>query len=175
MAIPRDLRPGAAVVAGALARPQMVEGAAVKTSDKGLHNIMLREGCRLEAYPDPGTGGAPYTIGYGHTAGVHEGDWCTQEQAAEWLKADVVQSENAVMQLVDVQLTQGEFDALVDFVFNLGAGALAGSTLLKLLNAGRYHEAAQQFPLWVHASGHVLPGLVARRAEEEAEFEGAGQ
>jgi lysozyme len=141
----------------------------MKTSDRGLSLIMSSESCRTRAYPDPV---GIWTIGYGHTRDVHPGDTCTVEQAADWLKEDVVQAENAVMQLVDVAMTQGEFDALVDFVFNEGEGALAGSTLLKKLNAGDHHGAAMEFPRWIYASGHVLPGLVTRRAHDEALFEG---
>jgi len=128
------------------------------------------EGVRLVAYPDPGTKAAPWTIGYGHTAGVKQGDTCTLEQADKWLSDDILFAQTAVNRLVTVPLTQHQFDALVDFTFNLGAGALAGSTLLKLLNAKDYAGADAQFARWVRAGGGVLPGLVKRRALEAAWF-----
>jgi len=119
------------------------------------------------AYPD--TGGV-WTIGYGHTHGVIEGMTCTLEQAEAWLKADIQAAVDAVNRLVQISLKQSEFDALVDFVFNLGAGAFARSTMLKDINAGNLAAAAAQFPLWDHDAGRVLAGLLHRRLAEEAEF-----
>jgi lysozyme len=127
------------------------------------------EGFRLQAYAD--TGGI-WTIGYGHTNGVHPGMTCTPEQAQVWLEQDTQAAANAVNRLVDVPLKQAEFDALVDFVFNLGAGAFARSTMLKDLNAGNLAAAALQFPLWDHDAGRVLAGLLHRRLAEQMEFEG---
>jgi lysozyme len=109
------------------------------------------------------------TVGYGHkvrppekfTAGITEGE------ATEMLLKDVQRAEQAVCQLVEVRVTQGQFDALVDFCFNVGAGRLATSTLIRELNAGRYEEAGQQLLLWDHVGGKVYAGLKARR---EAEF-----
>jgi lysozyme len=71
-----------------------------------------------------------------------------------------------------VSLNQGQYDALVDFTYNLGPAALQGSTLLRKLNAGDYAGAAAEFPKWCHAGRAVLPGLVTRRARERAMFEG---
>lgn len=127
------------------------------------------EGCRLQAYSD--TGGV-WTIGYGHTQGVMEGMTCTREQALAWLEQDTREAAAAVNRLVTVQLKQAEFDALVDFVFNLGVGAFARSTLLHDLNAGNLAAAAAQFPLWDHDAGRVLAGLLHRRLAEQMEFEG---
>jgi lysozyme len=127
------------------------------------------EGCRLQAYAD--TGGV-WTIGYGHTHGVMEGMTCTRAQALAWLEQDTQAAANAVNQLVAVQLKQAEFDALVDFVFNLGVGAFAHSTMLKDINAGNLAEAAAQFPLWDHDAGRVLAGLLHRRLAEQMAFEG---
>lgn len=147
----------------------------MNTSERGLQLIMESEGCVLAAYPDPGTGGDPWTIGYGHTAGVKRGDTCTKEQAAAWLARDVRYSEVAVDDLVDVPLTQGQHDALVSFAYNLGQMALEGSTLLRKLNASDYAGAAAEFGKWVHGgNGQVLPGLVTRRAKERALFEEKG-
>lgn len=127
----------------------------------------------LKAYLCPA--GVP-TIGWGHTKGVKLGDTCSVQQADIWLSQDLEDASAAVASLVKVPLTQGQFDALIDFVFNLGFGRLAGSTLLILLNKGRYDAAADQFRLWVHAKSNgqdvVEPGLVKRRALERAMFLG---
>jgi len=138
-------------------------------SKTGLILTEKFEGCRLVAYQDQV---GVWTIGYGHTHGVHEGMICTQEQAEQWLREDIKAAENAVSQDVHVPLTQGEFDALVDFVFNLGSGALLHSTLLRLLNSGNYHGAAEEFEKWDHAGGKVVAQLLRRRQVEEAEFNG---
>jgi lysozyme len=123
------------------------------------------EGCRLQAYLCPA--GVP-TIGVGHTRNVKLGDRCSQEQADLWLTQDL---DDAVTSLVKVPLTQGQFDALTSFVFNLGMRRLAESTLLILLNKRDYHGAAAQFARWVRSDGQVLDGLVRRRAAEAKLFE----
>lgn len=142
------------------------------TSERGLELIKISEGLETEAYPDPGNRitGEPWTIGYGHTRGVRRGDTCTEEQATEWLRSDLEEAERAVRRLVDVSLTQMQFDALVSFVFNIGASAFGNSTLLRLLNAGDAAGAAHQFKRWNRGSGGVLPGLVTRRAAERDLF-----
>jgi lysozyme len=126
---------------------------------------------RLTAYLCPA--GVP-TIGWGHTKGVKLGDTCSVQQADIWLTQDLEDAAAAVSSLVHVPLTQGQFDALTDFVFNLGAGRLKSSTLLQLLNDGRVFAAADQFERWVHGKVNgqdvVLPGLVKRRAAEAAMF-----
>lgn len=128
-----------------------------------LDLIRRSEGCQLTAYADSG---GVMTIGYGHTGPeVHTGLTWTQAQADAALERDAQKAGDAVSRMAR-NCTQGQFDALTDFVFNLGDGALAGSTLLKLHNAGEYPEAAAQFGLWVHCKGKVLPGLVKRRAAE---------
>lgn len=125
------------------------------------------EGLRLQAYRDVG---GKLTIGCGHTDGVQEGDTITADQAKTLLQADLAEAAAAVSALVKVPLTQGQFDALCDFVFNLGEHNLERSTLLRLLNAGNYQAAANQFRVWVMAAGAVQPGLVTRRAAERALF-----
>lgn len=140
----------------------------MKTSSVGLSLIEKSEGLRTVAYLD--TGGVP-TIGYGHTKGVKLGDTCTLAQAQAWLVEDVAESENAVGELVHVALNQNQFDALVDFVFNLGRKHLENSSLLKLLNRGMYGAASKQFELWVYDAGHKQPGLIARRKAEVQLFE----
>jgi len=145
----------------------------MKTSDAGIALIQEFEGCVLRAYPDPATGGEPWTIGYGHTHGVGPGDACTREQALAWLREDLGGAEHAVGQYAKVLLAQHQFDALVSFTFNCGQGALARSTLLKLLNAGSSPEiVGPQFARWVNGPNGPLSGLVRRRAAERAMFEG---
>jgi lysozyme len=142
------------------------------TSEPGLRLIKVSEGLETVAYPDPGNKvtGEPWTIGYGHTRGVRKGDTCTEEQATEWLREDLQAAEGAVRHLVDVPLTQGQFDALASFVFNVGPTAFGNSTLLRLLNAGDAVAAADQFRRWNRGADGPLPGLVVRRAAERALF-----
>lgn len=128
------------------------------------------EGCPATVYLDPI--GTP-TGGYGHTKGLTKdmvGIPVDPDQADIWLQADLQAAIAAVNRLVTVALTQHQFDALVDFTFNVGAGNFASSTLLKLLNAGDYAGADQQFSRWIYAAGKTLPGLVKRRAAETAWF-----
>ncbi|MCH0685594.1 lysozyme [Escherichia coli] len=143
----------------------------MKTGSNGISLIKQFEGCKLKAYPDPATGGAPWTIGYGHTGlEVKPGLVWTQAQADAALIADLSVCENAVSHLVKVKITQNQFDALISFSFNLGSGNLASSTLLKKLNAGDYKGAADEFPKWNKAAGKVMNGLVARRTAERELF-----
>lgn len=137
-------------------------------SKAGLALTERFESCRLSAYQDQG---GVWTIGWGHTAGVKLGDTCTQDQADSWAAEDTQTAANDVNELVKVDLTQGEFDALVDFVYNLGGGAFAGSTLLRRLNSGDYQGAADLFTEWDHIGGTVVAGLLRRRQAEVSEFE----
>ena len=140
-------------------------------SKNGLHLTESFEGVRLSAYPDPGTGGDPWTIGYGHTGPeVHSGMTITQEQAELYLAEDVKRAETDVNAKLTVEVTQDEFDALVDFAFNCGCGNLNNSTLLKKLNAGDFEGAAQEFLKWDMAAGHHMAGLLKRRQAEELLF-----
>jgi lysozyme len=130
--------------------------------------VKASEGCKLTAYRCPA---GVWTVGYGHTRGVTPGQTITQDDAELLLESDLDDAAEQVASMVTVPLTQGQLDALCDFVFNLGAGRLRDSTLLRLLNQGRHAEAAGQFKFWVMAGGHPLPGLVKRRAAERALFE----
>jgi lysozyme len=135
----------------------------------GEHVTQAFESCRLTAYRDIK---GVLTIGWGHTGTeVVEGLVWTQEQADAQLVQDMAVAVRDVNRLVTVPVTQNEFDALVDFTFNAGGGAFAGSTLLKLLNTGDYQGAAAQFDLWDHASGQVVAGLLRRRLAEKQEFQ----
>lgn len=144
----------------------------MQTSERGIEFIAEHEGLSLVAYPDPATGGEPWTLGHGRAHGVKPGDTCTAEQALEWLREDVREAEQAIERLVTVELTQGQFDALVSFVFNLGAGNFGGSTLLKRINMGDFAGAADEFSRWNRAAGRVMAGLTKRRHAEAALFAG---
>ena len=135
----------------------------------GIALIEKFEGLRLKAYQD---GAGIWTIGYGHTSGVKEGDTCTSAQADDWLDSDIAEAEHAVNGMVHVVMTQDQFNALVSFVYNLGPNALQGSTLLRLLNAGASALAAAEFLKWDHVAGIVSAGLLKRREAEQALFLG---
>lgn len=137
-------------------------------SERGLELIREHEGCRLESYQDSV---GIWTIGYGHIKGVQRGTACTQEQAEAWLEEDVKTAETCVNGAVTVPMTQGEFDALVSFTFNLGCRALRNSTLLRKLNAADYDGAAAEFARWDHAGNKQVAGLTARRKAEVERFE----
>lgn len=139
-------------------------------SQNGINLIKQFEGCVLHTYKDP-TG--VFTIGYGHTRGVKDGDKITQTEANNLLKGDLKTFSNGVTNLVKVSLNQNQFDALVSFAYNLGLGNLESSTLLSKLNHGDYAGASNEFPKWVHAGGVVLNGLVKRRKAEQALFDTA--
>lgn len=127
------------------------------------------EGCKLTAYLCPA---GVLTIGYGHTGpDVKPGQTITKERARQLLAADLAKFAHGVNELCNGwRITQGMFDALVSFAYNLGLGALAGSTLMRLLRAGDVKGAADQFSRWNKAAGKVLPGLVKRRAAERDLF-----
>lgn len=151
----------------------------MKTSPNGIAVTKYFESFEARAYPDPATGGKPYTIGFGTTvypsgAPVRLGDVCTKEQAEKYLQNDLAKFEKIVSDAVRVPLNQGQFDALVSFTYNVGPANLRSSTLLKKLNAGDYAGAAKEFPRWNKANGKVMKGLTRRRAAEQCLFEGMG-
>lgn len=126
------------------------------------------ESCRLVPYLDIR---GVWTDGWGNTHGViPNGPAISQEQADADLDRNLATAIAAVNTLVTVALTQGEFDGLVDFVFNEGSGHFASSTMLRLLNAGDYAGAAAEFAKWDMAAGVVVAGLLRRRVAEEQEF-----
>ena len=142
-----------------------------KINAAGLALIKSFEGCELTAYPDPGTGGDPWTIGYGHTGpDVQPGLTITQARADQLLKQDLQKFEQGVNGVIARSLTSNQFSALVSFAYNVGLGALQSSTLLRLVNAGDFSGAAAQFGKWVNGASGPLPGLVRRRAAEAALF-----
>lgn len=145
------------------------------TSSKGIALIASFEGCRLKAYPDPGTGGDPWTIGFGATGpGIKAGVVWTQEQADARLKSDLARFEKAVTTAISGKpTTQGQFDALVSFAFNCGVTNLLNSTLLRKHCAGDFAGAAKEFARWNKAAGKVMAGLTRRRAAEAALYKGS--
>lgn len=141
-----------------------------KPTQAALDLIKCFEGFKPKAYWCPGQ---KLTIGYGTTRGVTEGMVVTHEQAIEMLERDVQVFAAAINRLVKVFLTQNQFDALVSFVYNIGEGAFAKSTMLQHLNKGEYEKASEQFPRWRFSMGIPLPGLVRRRVAERALFDKA--
>jgi len=135
----------------------------MKTSQKGIHLITEFEGFEPEAYLCPA---GVWTVGYGTTQGVTPTMKVTREQAIAMLKRDVEFAEEAIDRLVKVPITQGQFDALVSFIYNLGEGAFEESNLLRLLNEGKYAEAGDRLLRYTKADGVELEGLKRRREAE---------
>lgn len=139
--------------------------------------IQRFEGCerklpdgRFAAYPDPGTGGAPWTIGWGSTGpDIAPGLIWTQQQCDSRFEHDVLAFAAQVSDaLGDARTSQHQFDALVSFAYNIGIARLRTSTLLQRHKAGDFAGAAGQFARWRSAGGRVLQGLIKRRAAEAA-------
>lgn len=136
----------------------------MELSDEGLHLIELSEGCRLRAYQD--TGGV-WTIGYGHTGGVRENQTITQAVAETLLRHDILYAANVVNSHA-MPCTQNQFDALTDFVFNVGPSQFLSSHLYAYHKEGSYKSAAAEFSKWRYDNGCIIEGLVKRRAAEAA-------
>ena len=141
----------------------------MKTSEEGKALIKKFEGCELKAYLCPAQ---VWTIGYGHTASVKEGDVCTQEDADRMLAEDLEEFEGYVREAVSVPLEQNEFDALVAWTYNLGPGNLRSSTMLKQLNDSKFEDVPSEMRRWNKSGGKVLDGLVRRREAEALLFKG---
>ena len=141
----------------------------MKTSAEGTALIKKFEGCELEAYQCSAN---VWTIGYGHTKGVEKGDTISKEEAEEMLVEELHEYENYVNEYVNVALSQNQFDALVSWVYNLGPANLKASTMLKVLNDGKYEEVPYQMKRWNKAGGKVLDGLVRRREAEALLYQG---
>lgn len=152
----------------------------MQASDLAVEALKELEGFSGEVYDD---GAGNLTIGFGHMLSEREkrsghlniGHWnwhagITQSQASLLLELDKDAAEDAVNDLVRVELTQGQYDALVLFVFNIGRGAFAESTLLRLLNDSKYLAVSAEFAKWVHSGGQVSRGLVHRRMIEKGFF-----
>lgn len=135
--------------------------------------IQRYESCVLKAYPDPGTGGAPWTVGWGSTGpSINPCTIWTQEQADRRFLEDVSEFAAEVSEAVKVPTEPYQMAALISLAYNIGMTAFRKSTLLKLLNQGHYAEAGKQFPRWNRAGGRVMKGLTNRRNAEAALFGG---
>ena len=141
----------------------------MKISKEGIALIKKFEGIELEAYQDSV---GVWTIGYGHTKGVKEGDNISLKQAEAMLEEELEEYEGYINNMVKVRLEQNQFDALVAWVYNLGPTNLAQSTLLKVLNKAIYEEVPYEIRRWNKAGGQVLNGLVRRRDAEALLFKG---
>ena len=142
----------------------------METSNEGISLIQKFEGCELEAYQ---CSAGVWTIGYGHTKDVVEGMTITKEQAEQMLVDELHEYENYINEYVTVALSQNQFDALVSWVYNLGPANLKASTMLKVLNSGKYEDVPAQMKRWNKAGGKVLEGLIRRREAEACLFRGA--
>lgn len=159
-------------LADAFGYPRVGNGTALA---KAATIIKQFEGCELEAYPDPGSGGDPWTVGWGATGGdIRKGTVWTQAQADARLQFDIAKFANMVDPLIaNAQTTDNQRAALISLAYNVGAGNLASSTLLRKHKAGDYDGAAAEFARWNKASGRVMAGLTRRRAAEAALYRGA--
>jgi lysozyme len=146
--------------------------AIMTTSQKGIALIKAFEGLELKAYPDPATGGAPWTIGVGHTGPeVKPGMIITEAQADDYLRADLARFEAGVRSMCPIS-TQNQFDAMVSLSFNVGLENFKGSTLRRLHNEGQHGLAADQFKRWNRANGAIMRGLTKRRLAEAELYRG---
>lgn len=164
-----DLVNAALAQTESLSVPPLPEG--LQPSQAAIDLMHQFEGCRLTAYPDPGSrDGHPWTIGWGSTGpGISKGTVWTQKQADDRFAADVAKFSARVRDLLDGKpTTQAQFDAMVSFAYNVGVGAFGSSTLLKLHKAGDYAGAQGQFARWNKNDGKVMAGLTRRRAAEAA-------
>jgi len=137
------------------------------------------EGLETEAYPDPATGGDPWTCGIGCTGTDAEGNvigpgtvWSEQKALDEYGRRMATEFGPSVKKTVTVEMNQKEFDALVDLCYNIGGGNFASSTLVRKLNAGDKAGAAEQFLVWNKGAGKVMKGLQRRRWAERHVFLG---
>ncbi|CAK0760751.1 lysozyme [Gammaproteobacteria bacterium] len=145
----------------------------LRTSQAGIGLVKEYEGLRLNVYKD--SAGKP-TIGYGHLIkpGENFDTGISAKKAELMLANDLLATEDSVKRIVNVPLTQGQFDALVSLVFNIGAGEFQRSTLLRRLNAGDLAGAAEEFLRWNKSGGKVIEGLRRRRVAERVVFLGEG-
>jgi lysozyme len=132
-----------------------------------LSALKVREGCRLQAYLDAGN---VWTIGYGHTDGVYDGQVITQDQAELFLVRDSAWVLQCIQDSVKVDLTDNQFGALFSFVYNIGCEAFKTSTLLRLLNVKDYVDVPAQMSRWNKVDGILNQGLVSRRTSEIAQW-----
>ena len=139
----------------------------MKISQNGIDLIKKFEGCRLVSYQDQA---GIWTVGFGKTSDVGPGLTITQEQADAFLLNDITHTETGILCMVDVPLTQNQFDALCSFVYNIGRGNFKSSTCLDRLNKSMYIEAANWMLPWHKVAGVENEGLLARRTAERELF-----
>ncbi len=163
LGVPKDEAPGLVVSSKGIDLIKSFEGYAKARADGGC-----------EAYPDPGSGGDPWTIGFGSTgADIRKGTVWTRQQADDRFRAHVEEFAAGVRRLLGgAATTQGEFDALVSLAYNIGLGNLSTSSLLALHKAGDKGGACGQFQRWNRAAGRVMAGLTRRRAAEAELYAG---
>ena len=140
----------------------------MKISEDGLELIKKFEVCETSAYQDSV---GVWTIGFGHTKGVEEGQTCSIEDAESMLADEMDEYEGYINNMVKVDLQQHEFDALVAWVYNLGPTNLGESTMLKVLNGGQFDRVPDEMNRWTRAGGEILEGLVRRRQAESLMFQ----
>lgn len=144
----------------------------MQINNETIKLIQSFEGLELNAYPDPGSGGDPWTIGFGTTVypdgrKVKKGNSITQQEASEYFMNDIIKFSKKIIPLLQQPLTDNQFGAILSFTYNVGLGNLKISTLLKKVNNNPQDPSIKkEFEKWIKASGKVLPGLVRRRAEE---------
>lgn len=144
----------------------------MKINNECINLIKKYEGCELEAYPDPATGGIPWTIGYGNTyyedgTKVKKGDKITQSRADQLILNLLDHYEKGVDAMTIDDISQNQFNALVSFAWNLGVQSLKSSTLLKKVNINPNDKSIDaEFAKWNRGNGKIMAGLVARRAAE---------
>ena len=148
---------------------KLKNGDKMNISKEGLSLIKKFEGCELEAYLCPA---GVWTVGYGHTKDVKEGDKINKEEADYLLQEEMIEYESYINDFVEVPLNQNQFDALCSWVYNLGPTNLKNSTMLKVLNEEKYVDVPQEIKRWNKAGGEVLDGLIKRREAEAKMFVG---
>jgi lysozyme len=148
----------------------------MKIDQAGIDLIEQWEGLENEAYPDPATGGEPWTIGIGHTSAagdpeVYPGLYVSDEEAHEIFRRDVTQYEDTVNRVCPGPTTQHQFNAMVSLCYNIGGGNFDGSSVDRYHNEQDYNQAAESFLLWNKANGEVMQGLINRRESEKEHYE----
>jgi len=148
----------------------------MKIDQDGIDLIAKWEGLETHAYPDPATGGEPWTIGIGHTSAagdpeVYKGLVITEAEAHEIFKRDVTQYEDTVNRVCPGPTTQHQFNAMVSLCYNIGGGNFDGSSVDRYHNEQNYPQAAESFLLWNKANGQIMQGLVNRREDEKKHYE----
>lgn len=143
----------------------------MKLNKAGIDLIKNFESLRLQAYPDPGTGGKPYTVGYGATGkDIGPTTVWNLAKAEDDLANRLAALSKKLVDLIEADLNDNQFSAIVSLVYNIGIGNFSKSSMLKLLNSGSIDLASEQFTVWGKAAGKEMPGLLRRRQAEKSLF-----